>query len=192
MASELSQEMINELVVAAHHDLARVKELLAEQPNMLNENADWVETPIQAAAHVGNRSIAEYLLEQGAPLDICTAAMLGRSDEVRAILSDDPGESQATGAHNIPVLFYPAISGNVEIAQILLDAGSPTAVDEGVNSPLHGAALFGQAVMAQWLLDHDANPYAVDYEGKTPLDRAQENDHADVVAVLEPYYESAD
>ncbi len=192
MAPELSQETINELVVAAHHDLPRVKEMLAKQPELLNENAEWIETPIQAAAHVGNRAITEYLLEQGAPLDICTAAMLGRADSVRSILADNPEESQATGSHDIPVLFFAAIGGHPDVAQILLDAGSPVNVEEGGNSPLHGAALVGQTGMVQWLLDHDADPYAKDYEGKTPLDRAQENGHADAVALLEPYFEAAD
>src|SRR5690606_10235622 len=106
MAQELSQETINEFVLAAHHDLPRVQELLAENPAVLNENAEWIETPIQAAAHVGSRAIAEYLLAQGAPLDICTAAMLGRADDVRALLADDPGLYEATGAHNIPVLYF--------------------------------------------------------------------------------------
>lgn len=192
MAQELSQDTINEFVIAAHHDLPQVKKMLAEQPALLNENAEWIETPIQAAAHVGNRQITEYLLDQGAPLDICTAAMLGRADDVRSILADEPEESAATGSHNIPVMFFAAIGGHVDIAQILLDAGSPVNADEGVNSPLHGAAMFGQPAMVQWLLDHEANPYAKDYEGKTPLDRAQENGHPEAAALLEPYFEAAE
>lgn len=192
MTQELSQETINELVVAAHHDLPRVQALLAENPDILNENADWIETPIQAAAHVGNRPIAEYLLAQGAPLDICTAAMLGRADDVRALLADDPGLYEATGAHNIPLLFFPAITGNVEIAQILLDAGASVNAGEGGNTPLHGAAIFGQVAMVQWLLDHDANPYAADREGKTPLDRAQDKGYDAIAALLLPFFKAAD
>jgi hypothetical protein len=60
------------------------------------------------------------------------------------------------------------------------------------TQPLHGAALFGQTKMVSWLLEHDATPYVKDYEGKTPLDRARENQHPDVVALLEPYFEAAD
>lgn len=191
MAQELAQEVIDEFVVAAHHDLPRVQEMLVENPNLLNENAQWLETPVQAAAHVGNRPIAEFLLGQGAPLDICTAAMLGRADEVRAMLADDPELAHATGAHNIPVLFYPAISGNADIAQILLDAGADVNAGEGGNTALHGAALVGQTAMVRWLLDHDANPYAEDYEGKTPLDRALANHHDEAAALLKPFFESA-
>jgi ankyrin repeat protein len=188
MSQPLSQEMIDEFVVAAHHDLPFVKEKLAERPDLINENATWIETPIQAAAHVGNREIAEYLLDQGAPLDICTAAMLGLADDVRALLDEDPGLYEAEGAHRIPVMFFPTINGYIPIAQMLLDAGSAINTDEGRQSPLHGAAIFGQTEMAQWLLDHDANPYAKDYEGATPLDRAEANGHEAVAALLRPFF----
>ena len=192
MTQPLSQETIDEFVVASHHDLPRVQTLLAENPDLLNENAQWIETPIQAAAHVGNRPIAEYLLGQGAPLDICTAAMLGKIDEVRALLADEPELAHAHGAHNIPVLFYPAISGNIAIAQLLVDAGADVNFEDGQNSPLHGAALVGQTVMVQWLLDHDANPFAKDYEGKTPLDRAEDNRHEEAAALLRPFFAEAE
>jgi len=188
----LPQEAIDEFVVAAHHDFPRVQELLAQTPALLNENATWIETPVQAAAHVGNHPIAEFLLAQGAPLDICTAAMLGRTADVRAMLAENPDLSGATGAHNIPLMFFPAISNNTEIAQILYDAGANVNAGEGGNTPLHGAAIFGHAAMIQWLLDHDANPYAVDYEGKTPLDRAQDNAHEAAAALLKPFFPEAD
>ncbi len=190
--TELTQEAIDEFVVAAHHDLAFVQQHLAENPDLLNENATWIETPIQASAHVGNRPIAEYLLAQGAPLDICTAAMLGQIDDVKAMLTDDPELAHAHGAHNIPVLFFPAISGNVEIAQVLVDAGAEVNFPDGINSPLHGAALTGHTAMVKWLLDHDANPYATDYEGKTPLDRAETNGHEDAAALLRPFFAADD
>lgn len=189
---QLPQEAIDEFVVAAHHDFPRVQELLAQTPALINENATWIETPVQAAAHVGNRQIAEFLLAQGAPLDICTAAMLGLAADVRAMLAENPDLSGATGAHGIPLLFFPAISGSTEIAQIVYDAGADVNAGEGGNTPLHGAAIFGQTAMVQWLLDHDANPYAVDYDGKTPLERAQDNGHEAAAALLKPFFPEAD
>lgn len=191
MSHELSQETINEFVTAAHYDLPRVQAMLADKPELLNENAQWFETPIQAAAHVGNQPIVNFLLDQGAPLDICTAAMLGRADEVRAQLDDDPELAYATGAHSIPVLYYPAITGHLDIAQMLLDAGADINFEDGGNTPLHGAALTGQTAMVQWLLDHDANPYAKDFDGQTPLDRAEANGHAEAAALLRPFFDTS-
>lgn len=183
----LDQEQIDKFVVAAHHDFDKVQQMLAENPELLNENATWVETPVQAAAHVGNRPIAEYLLAQGAPLDICTAAMLGLEDDVAAMLEEDPGLSQAVGAHNIPIMFYAAISGSIPIAERLLAAGANVNAGAGGNTPLHGAAGFGQAEMVRWLLDHDVNPYALDFNAKTPVEVAQANGHTVIVEMLRPY-----
>lgn len=189
---QLSQELIDSCVIAAHTDLDSVKSMLAEQPALLNENATWVETPLQAAAHVGNVEIARYLLDQGAPLDICTAAMLGMKDEVSAFLADDPELVQATGAHNIPLMYFPTLYGHIDIAELLLKAGTPmNAAEEEAHSqsPLHGATLFNQVEMTQWLLDHDANPYAVDYDGKTAFDRAEEKGFTEIADLLRPFFE---
>ncbi len=190
--AELTQDQINNFVIAAHHDLPLVQKTLAEYPDLLNENAEWFETPIQAASHVYNRPLIDFLLAQGAPMDICTAAVLGRADDVKSILAGDPEAAHATGAHNLPLLFYPAIVGNSEVAQILLDAGAEVNVAEGATSPLHGAAIFGQAAMVKWLLDHDANPYAKEREGRTPLDSAEANGHEEAAALLRPFFAEAE
>jgi uncharacterized protein len=186
MAQPLNQETINEFVIAAHHDLGKVTQMLSENPTLLNENADWIETPIQAAAHTGNRSIAEYLLEQGAPLDICTAAMLNHPDEVAALLQEDPGLYEAVGAHNIPVMFFAAIGGSTQIADMLLQAGSNLNEGAGGNTALHGAAGFGQTDMVRWLLDHGADPNAIDFNGKTPLELAEQTGHEAAAEMLRP------
>ena len=185
---QLSQNTINEFVIAAHSDLEKVQQMLADEPALLNENADWIETAIQGAAHVNNRAIIDYLLAQGAPIDICTAAVLGQRDEVAALLRDSPEMARATGPHNLPVMFYPALTGDTAIAEMLYNAGSPVNVEDGTSSPLHAAAGFGQAAMARWLLDHDANPYAADFEGKTPIERAEEGGFTEIVEMLRPFY----
>lgn len=188
----LSQETINQFVMAAHFDLAKVQQMLVTQPALLNENADWLETPIQAAAHTGSSAIAEYLIEQGAPIDICTAAMLGQTQTVAELLSAHPELALATGAHNIPVLFFPMIHGHRLIAEMLLNAGALVNVPDGGNSPLHGAARFGQTELVRWLLEHDANPFAIDFDGKTPYDRAVQHNHAGAAALLKPYADAED
>lgn len=186
MTQPLNQETINAFVIAAHHDLAKVQEMLSENPALLNENADWIETPIQAAAHTGSRAIAEYLLAQGAPLDICTAAMLNRPDDVTALLQDDPGLYEAVGAHNIPVMYFAAIGGSTQIAETLLAAGSDINAGANGNTALHGAAGFGQTAMVSWLLDHGADPNAIDHNGKTPLEVAEQTGQQATADLLRP------
>lgn len=179
-----SQESINEFVIAAHHDLIKVQRMLAQEPLLLNEPAQWSETPIQAAAHVGNRPIAEYLLNQGAPLDICTAAMLGQIETVRAMLNNDAELAHARGAHSIPVLFFAAISGHLEIADLLHGLGAEVNTGAGSNTPLHGAVLFGQQGMVEWLIQHGADVNTNDYNGKTSLTIALETHQAAIAGIL--------
>jgi ankyrin repeat protein len=172
------QTVIDEFVGVAHGDFQRLQELLAEYPTVLNADATWHETAIEAAAQMGRVDIVEYLLAAGAPLDICTAAMLGRRADVAAALDADPAAAHATGAHGIPVLYYPAI------AEDLLARGAEVNAGAGGNTPLHGAAMFGQPAMAAWLLAHGADPAARDYNGKTPLEVALDSNQAAVADLL--------
>jgi hypothetical protein len=76
---ESSQDLVEQFVLAAHGNAARVRELLAREPALLNARwARFNETALEAASHMGNRAIAEDLLAAGAPLTIYTAAILSR------------------------------------------------------------------------------------------------------------------
>jgi len=179
------QETINEFVVAAHHDLDKVKHMLAQEPLLLNEKAQWQETPIQAAAHVGNRPIADFLLAEGAPLDICTAAMLGRKDALAAMLREDVTLVYAKGAHSLPLLYYTTIYGHTDIAKLLLEAGADVNAGAGANTALHGAAQFGQSGIARWLIEHGADINAQDFNGKTPREVAIDRGNKAVVELID-------
>lgn len=181
---EITQDLIDRFVGAAHGDPGAIKRLLAKYPRLVNANARWVETPIQAAAQMNRRDIARLLLAAGAPLDICTAAVLGDSARVRAFLQADPSLSAATGAHGLPIMYYPAISGHEDIAEMLLAAGADLNAGAGGNTALHGAVAFGQSRMVKWLLAHDADTSLLDFEGKTALQRAVETGRKEIAALL--------
>lgn len=181
VTQDLSQEQVEPFVMAAHGDAAKVKELLAANPALLN--AVWEkfdETALQAATHMGRREIAEHLLAAGAPLDICTAAMLGKTEEVKGFLESDAGLANATGAHAIPVLFHAALSGKTEIGELLLARGG----GNGIDTALHGAVAPGHIEMVRWLLAHGANPNTMNHERKTTLKVALERGHAEIAKML--------
>ncbi len=173
--SESYQEQINNLVGAAHGDFKTVKEILTAHPELINSDAVWVETPIQAAAQMGRVDIVEYLLAAGAPMDICTAAMLGKGDYVRAQIEADPAQALATGAHGLPLVYFPVIMGYQDIADFVLQHGGRVNDGEGATPPLHGAVEHNQLKIAGWLLQHGANVNALNYESKTPLAKALQN-----------------
>ena len=181
------QTLIDELVREAHGNLERVKEILSQHPDLVNASARWGEAPIEAAAQMGQREIARYLLDQGAYLDICTAAMLGMIGAVRAALKADPNLAQARGAHGIPLLYYPVLHGELEMAELVLSYGADPNAGEGVLTPLHGAALFGKLDMTRWLLENGAFPGIKDSRGLTPLDIAEQRGYQQIAAELRRY-----
>lgn len=183
--SNLSSDLIRQFLIDAHGNLDGVKAALTQHPTLLHAAYLWSEddseTAIQAAAHMGNRAIAEYLLEQGAPLAIYTAAMLGRRDDVARILHEDPAQVGARGGHGISLLSHVAMSGDTHIAQMIYDAGGR----EGISSALFGAIRFGHLAMAQWLVDHGATDFTqLDFQGKTALAAAEEGGHHAIADVL--------
>jgi len=142
------------------------------------------ETALDGAGHTGQRELAEHLLAAGAPLDIFVAAMLGRRDDVVAFLDADPALADAPGAHGIPLLVYAALSGQVELANLLVSRGGG---GTGHTGGLHAAARRGYVDMARWMLDRGADSAATDFAGKTPLQQATERDDEAMVALVREF-----
>lgn len=181
----MSPDLIKEFVIASHFDLSKVKAMLAEDANLLNVEHQWgpndFESGIGAAAHVGNRAIAEFFLSQGVPSNICVAAMLGHVDKVKAFLESDTSLANARGAHGIPVMFHAAMSGDIAVAGLLRDHGC----NEGYSAALHGAISYGHKKMVTWLLENGVTDLQVqDYRGKTPLQNAADSDQPEIADLL--------
>ncbi len=121
--SPLSPELVQEFVAKAHGDLDAVREFLASEPALVNAAWDWGggdwETGLGAAAHMGRRDIALFLLDHGARIDVFAAAMLGETEVVRAMLTAWPALRDARGPHGIPLLEHAKAGG--EQARTVLD-----------------------------------------------------------------------
>ena len=115
----LEAELVQEFVGKSHGDFERVKELLAQEPALINASWDWGggdwETGLGAAAHMGRVDIANYLLEHGARLDLFAAAMLGKLDIVRATLDAYPDAIHTSGPHGIPLIAHAQAGGHIAI-----------------------------------------------------------------------------
>lgn len=118
----LEASLVQEFVGNAHGDLNRVQELLAQQPALINATWDWgggdFETALGAASHMGRRDIAEFLLTNGARLDIFAATMLGKLEIVKATLIAFPDAIHTPGPHGIPLLAH-ATAGGDEASEVL-------------------------------------------------------------------------
>jgi hypothetical protein len=108
-------ELIQEMVVVAHFNLARVKELVERQPTLAKATWDWGfgdwETALGAASHTGNREIAQVLLANGAHPTIFSAAMLGQLDVVKAFVVSMPAVARVRGPHSISLLAHATAGG---------------------------------------------------------------------------------
>ncbi|XP_017331290.1 E3 ubiquitin-protein ligase HECTD1 isoform X3 [Ictalurus punctatus] len=82
------------------------------------------------------------------------------------------------------LLNWASAFGTQEMVEFLCERGAD--VNRGQrSSSLHYAACFGRPQVAKTLLRHGANPDLRDEDGKTPLDKARERGHNEVVAILQ-------
>jgi ankyrin repeat protein len=118
----LEKELVKEFVIKGHGDLNRVKELLEKEPGLLNASWDWgggdFETAIEGAGHVGNKDIAEFLLQKGARMNIFCAAMLGRLDIVKSTLTLYPDLKFSKGPHGLQLLHHAKKGGEGALAAL--------------------------------------------------------------------------
>lgn len=118
----LAPDLVKEFVVAGHNDLDKVKSMLAAQPKLLNAAWDWgggdFEMAIGGAGHMGRPDIAQYLIDHGGRFDIFVAAMLGKLDVVKPILTAWPELKSSKGPHGLDLLHH-AKQGKEAAAPVL-------------------------------------------------------------------------
>lgn len=126
--------LVKDAVGASHGNFARIRELVEKQPAIARASIDWGfgdwETCIDAAAHVGNKPIADFLLTHGARPTLFSAAMMGQLDAVKAMIAARPGIQKTLGPHGITLMSH-AKAGGPEAAVVqylatLGDADVPT------------------------------------------------------------------
>jgi len=131
-------ELAREIVTVSHFDLKRVQELVSARPSLARAGWDWGfgdwETPLDAASHMGNRPIAEYLISQGARPTLFSATMLGQLEVVKAFLAAQPGVQRIRGPHSITLLAHAKAGGNQarEVYNLLQQLGD---ADEDPPAP---------------------------------------------------------
>jgi hypothetical protein len=129
----ISPELVKQFVNDAHGDFDSVKELISQEPALVNSSWDWGggdwETGLGAAAHMGRRDIAEYLLENGARIDLFAAAMLGKLDIVQAVVADNPAVVNEKGPHGIALMTHARKGGKeaAEVVKFLQSVAKPAA-----------------------------------------------------------------
>src|SRR5258708_489652 len=125
----LKMDLVKEFVIAGHKDLAKTQSMVAEYPNLIYSKFDWgngdFEAAIEGAGHVGNKEIAQFLIEKGSRVTLFVLAMLGRADLVRPVLEAYPKLIFANGPHGFTLLHHAKAGGKEgeELAAYLQEKG---------------------------------------------------------------------
>jgi len=115
-------EIVKEFVTVAHGKIDRLKEMLENDFLLLHVSYDWgggdFETAIEAAGHMGNKEIADYLLSKGARYNIYLAAMLGHLDIVKQVLTMNSQLLNSKGPHGFTLLHHAKKGGEGSVAVV--------------------------------------------------------------------------
>jgi uncharacterized protein len=175
-------ELVREFVIAGHGNFAKVQSMLQANPDLLLQTVEWrendFETALQGAAHIGNREIALYLLQQGATLEITTSAMLGDLEQVQTFLAQDPSLIHHKGAHGISLLTHAVMSNKLELVQMLTERGATSGADMALNI----ATDCGYTEIVRHVLTLNPDPNWKNFKGLSSLELAQ--DKPEILALL--------
>jgi hypothetical protein len=110
LPDQLDKDRVREFVGVSHSKFDRVQEMFENEPLLLHVSHDWgggdFESGIEAAGHVGNKEIANYLLSKGARYNIYLACMLGHLEVVKQVLTFNPGLLNSKGPHGFTMLHH--------------------------------------------------------------------------------------
>lgn len=119
--------LVKDFVVAGHNNLELAKEMLQEHPNLIYSRYDWgngdFEEAIEGAGHLGNKEIANYLISQGARVNLFVLTMLGKSDLVKPTLEAYPNLVFAKGPHGFTLLHHAKVGESQELYEYLIEKG---------------------------------------------------------------------
>jgi len=177
-------DLVREFVMAAHRDLEQVKTLYADHPELIDEPVECgpgqTETPLQAAAHTGQRTIAEFLLANGAKPNMVAYASLGDTAQFNALLAQDPNHIHEIGAHNFSLMFHAAFGGNIDIIETIYTH----VPDVDLGRALLAAIMANHTDAVAWYIAHDAPLDATDFQGRTALEMAVEFEEDSLIKML--------
>ncbi|MBD3905868.1 ankyrin repeat domain-containing protein [Chryseobacterium sp. Ch-15] len=145
--------------IARSGTVTEVKELMKQNPNIINENNENGFSPLILACYRGNIEVAKFLI-----------------DNVKDV---NYKSQEGTALAGLSVKY------NKELAEDLLKKGAnPNIADSTGFTPLFWAVKFGNVNLVELLLKHKADKSVKDSQGMTPFEYALQTNNKDIINLL--------
>ena len=166
-------------------------------------------TALHLAASNGHREVVDLLLAHGADVNAKNtrqeafrgdnwamtpmhSAVIGGNAAIVKALIEAKAKPDEPNYGGLRPLYYAAKNGATNIVALLLEdktdvnaKARKTGSNPACPSALHIAARSGPTGIVRMLISHKADVTVKDEDGRTPLDEARDQNHADVVRLLE-------
>jgi ankyrin repeat protein len=177
---------------AAEGNLAKVKELVEKNPELVKAKDKESETPLHKAAAQGHMDVVNYLISKGADIDarnnanqnpLLHAAYYGKTEVVKFLL-DKGADFKTPDIYGRTILHYPVREGYEDVVEILLSKGMDITVEDGMGvSPLRFAIERGHAGIMELFIASKALNLGGD-SGRTALHLAAKQGQKDIADLL--------
>ena len=178
---------------ALNGDLAKVKELLAKDPSLLNAKGKNEKAPLHWAAQGGHLAIVKYLISKGAAIDelniqketaLVYAAEGGHLNVAEFLIAKGAKVNVKTTLDALPI-HYAVWAGKAELVKLLVAKGADLKLTRGQGFALIHEAAGGESLEIVDLLLKKGMP--VDLKtgfGATPLHYASLHGTPQIVSLL--------
>ncbi|ELR51222.1 Fibronectin type 3 and ankyrin repeat domains protein 1, partial [Bos mutus] len=184
------------LMVAAQRGYTRLVKILISHGTDVNLQNGSGKDSLMLACYAGHLDVVKYLRRHGASWDTrdlggCTAlhwaADGGHCNVIEWMIGDGcEVDAVDAGSRWTPLMRVSAVSGNQEVASLLIDAGADVNVkDKDGKTPLMVAVLNNHEELVQLLLDRGADANVKNEFGKGVLEMARVFDRQNVLSLLE-------
>jgi ankyrin repeat protein len=168
-------------------DAARVRELIAEDPDLLGARTEQGVSLVSLACYYRQPAIAAIFMECGGILDIFDACAVGDDERVRVLIESFPESIHAYSPDGFYPLGLAAFFGHAKIVEYLLDAGAgvnQAATNAFKVAPIHAAVSNGNVDIVRMILDRKADANARQQNGFTALHGAGGAGRIDLIELL--------
>ncbi len=174
------------LAAVKANDAAKVKELLAKDPNLILTKTPDGSLLLTAVFH-GAREVMRALLPRFPHMNIHEASSVGDAQRLQRILEEDPALANAANPDGFSPLGLAAFFGHKAAVQVLLARGAEVdAVDKSrfANTPLDAAVAANHVEVVKVLLQNHASVNVRSAGGFTPLHKAALSGNLEIAKLL--------